>query len=81
MMVTRKRVVEGELQEFNFAVYIPNSDIQDPENECFNTYAVTEEGDDTTVDFYQADTVVSFIQDLDSAVRRRKANWVNGNTN
>mgnify|MGYP003655756924 CR=1 FL=1 len=81
LMVTCVRVVDDEVQEFNFQVYIPNSDIQDPENECFNTYAVTEEGDDVTVGFYQADDVVGFIQDLESAASMREANWVNENTN
>ena len=46
-----------------FQIYIPNCDYWDPDNEYFNTYAVTEEGGNITLDFNQADEVVEHIQD------------------
>ena len=55
--------VEDEVQQFEFQIYIPNCDYFDPDNEYFNTYAVTEEGGNITLDFNQADSVVEHIQD------------------
>ena len=55
--------VEDEVQQFEFQIYIPNCDYFDPDNEYFNTYAVTEEGGNITIDFNQADSVVEHIQD------------------
>jgi len=54
---------EDEVQQFEFQIYIPNCDYFDPDNEYFNTYAVTEEGGNITLDFNQADSVVEHIQD------------------
>jgi hypothetical protein len=61
--VTCTRLVGEEVQEFEFQIYIPNCDYFDPDNEFFNTYAVTEEGGNVTTDFYRADEVVEHIQD------------------
>ena len=56
--------VEDEVQQFEFQIYIPNCDYFDPDNEYFNTYAVTEEGGNITLDFNQADSVVEHIQSV-----------------
>ena len=61
--ITCIRLVGEEVQEFEFQIYIPNCDYFDPDNEFFNTYAVTEEGGNITLDFNQADSVVEHIQD------------------
>jgi len=61
--VTCTRLVDEEVQQFEFQIYIPNCDYFDPGNEYFNTYAVTEEGGNITLDFNQADSVVEHIQD------------------
>ena len=45
-----------------FQIYIPNSDIQDPENECFNTFAVTAIEQGQTVEFLEVKEVVEFIK-------------------
>ena len=61
--VTCTRMVDQEVQEFEFQIYIPNNDYFDPDNEYFNSYAVTEEGGNITLDFNQADEVIEHIQD------------------
>ena len=61
--VTCARLVGEKVQEFDFHIYIPNCDYYDPDNEYFNTYAVTEEGGNITLDFNRADEVVEHIQD------------------
>ena len=61
--VTCTRLVGEEVQEFEFQIYIPNCDYSDPDNEFFSSYAVTEEGGNITLDFYNADEVVEHIQD------------------
>ena len=61
--ITCTKLVGEEVQEFEFQIYIPNCDYFDPDNEFFNTYAVTEEGGNITLDFNQADSVVEHIQD------------------
>ena len=61
--ITCTRLVGEEVQEFDFHIYIPNCDYFDPDNEYFNTYAVTEEGGNITLDFNRADEVVEHIQD------------------
>ena len=61
--VTCTRLVDEEVQEFEFQIYIPNCDYFDPDNEFFSSYAVTEEGGNITLDFYNADEVVEHIQD------------------
>ena len=61
--VTCARLVGEEVQEFEFQIYIPNCDYSDPDNEFFSSYAVTEEGGNITLDFYNADEVVEHIQD------------------
>ena len=63
LSITCTRVIDQEVQEFEFQIYIPNCDYFDPDNEFFNTYAVTEEGGNITLDFSQADSVVEHIQD------------------
>jgi len=69
LSITCTRVIDQEVQEFEFQIYIPNCDYFDPDNEFFNTYAVTEEGGNITVDFNQADSVVEHIQDCTRDVR------------
>ena len=61
--VTCTRLVGEEVQEFEFQIYIPNCDYFDPDNEFFSSYAVTEEGGNITLDFYNANEVVEHIQD------------------
>jgi len=63
LSITCTRVIDQEVQEFEFQIYIPNCNYFDPDNEFFNTYAVTEEGGNITLDFNQADEVVEHIQD------------------
>jgi hypothetical protein len=63
LSVTCTRLVDEEVQQFEFQIYIPNCDYLDPDNEFFNTYAVTEEGGNITLDFNRADEVVEHIQD------------------
>ena len=53
---------EDEVQQFEFQIYIPNGDCWDPDNELFDTYAVTEEHNGHTNDFFRADEVVEHIQ-------------------
>ena len=55
--------VEDEVQQFEFQIYIPNCDYWDPDNEYFNTYALTDEMTGHTFDFDRADEVVEHIQD------------------
>jgi len=61
--ITCTRLVGEEVQEFEFQIYIPNCDYFDPDNEFFSSYAVTEEGGNITLDFYNANEVVEHIQD------------------
>ena len=61
--ITCTRLIDEEVQEFEFQIYIPNCDYFDPDNEFFSSYAVTEEGGNITLDLYQADEVVEHIQD------------------
>ena len=63
LSVTCTRVVDEEVQEFEFQIYIPNCDYWDPDNEYFNTYALTDEMTSHTFDFDRADEVVEHIQD------------------
>ena len=49
--------------KYEFQIYIPNCDYFDPDNEYFNTYALTEETTGQTYDFDRADEVVEHIQD------------------
>ena len=52
-----------KVMKYEFQIYIPNCDYFDPDNEYFNTYAVTEAGGNITLDFNQADEVIEHIQD------------------
>ena len=61
--ITCTRLIDEEVQEFEFQIYIPNCDYFDPDNEFFSSYEVTEEGGNITLDFYKADEVVEYIQD------------------
>ena len=65
--VTCTRLVDGadekRIEEFLFQIYIPNCDYWDPDNEYFNTYALTDEMTGHTFDFDRADEVVEHIQD------------------
>ena len=63
LSVTCTRVVDQEVEEFEFQIYIPNCDYWDPDNEYFNTYAITDEMTGQTYDFDRADEVVEHIQD------------------
>ena len=48
--------------EEEFQIYIPNSDTFDPENECFNTFAVTLIEQGRTVDFRRPEEVIEYLQ-------------------
>ena len=48
--------------EEEFQIYIPNSDVQDPPNEEFNTFAVTMIEQGRTVDFRRPEEVVDYLQ-------------------
>ena len=61
--VTCTRVVDKEVQEFDFTIFIPNCDYFDPDNEFFDTYAVNLESTGHTYDFNRADEVVEYIQE------------------
>jgi len=61
--ITCTRLVGEEVQEFEFQIYIPNCDYWDPDNEYFNTYALTDEMTGHTFDFDRANEVVEHIQD------------------
>ena len=66
--VTCMRVVQsedeiGKVMKYEFQIYIPNCDYLDPDNEYFNTYALTDEMTGHTFDFDRADEVVEHIQD------------------
>ena len=63
LSVTCTRLVDEEVQQFEFQIYIPNCDYWDPDNEYFNTYAITDEMTGQTYDFDRADEVVEHIQD------------------
>ena len=52
-----------KVMKYEFQIYIPNCDYFDPDNEYFNTYALTEETTGQTYDFDRADEVVEHIQD------------------
>ena len=45
-----------------FQIYIPNSDVQDPPNEEFNTFSVTLIEQGRTVDFRRPEEVVDYLQ-------------------
>ena len=53
----------GEFEE-EFQIYIPNSDTFDPENECFNTFAVTLIEQGRTVDFRRPEEVIEYLQEF-----------------
>jgi len=63
LSVTCTRLVDEEVQEFEFQIYIPNCNYFDSDNEFFNTYAITDEMTGQTYDFDRADEVVEHIQD------------------
>ena len=63
LSVTCTRLVDEEVQQFEFQIYIPNCDYFDSDNEYFNTYAITDEMTGQTYDFDRADEVVEHIQD------------------
>ena len=50
--------------EEEFQIYIPNSDTFDPENECFNTFAVTLIEQGRTVDFRSPEEVIEYLQEF-----------------
>ena len=63
--VTCTRIIESEIDEvqvYEFQIYIPNCDYWDPDNEYFNTYALTDEMTGHTFDFDRADEVIEHIQ-------------------
>ena len=66
--VTCMRVVQSEdeidkVMKYEIQIYIPKCDYWDPDNEYFNTYALTDEMTGHTFDFDRADEVVEHIQD------------------
>ena len=70
LSVTCARVVDQEVEEFEFQIYIPNCDYWDPDNEYFNTYAITDETTGHTYDFDRADEVVEHIQEITGDLAR-----------
>ena len=63
--VTCTRIIKSEVDEvqrYEFQIYIPNCDYWDPDNEYFNTYALTDEMTGHAFDFDRADEVVEHIQ-------------------
>jgi len=50
--------------EEEFQIYIPNSDIFDPQNECFNTFSVTLIEQGRTVDFRRPEEVIEYLQEF-----------------
>ena len=48
--------------EEEFQIYVPNSDTFDPENECFNTFAVTLIEQGRTCDFRRPEEVIDYLQ-------------------
>ena len=72
--VTCTRLVDGadekRVEEFLFQIYIPNCDYWDPDNEYFNTYAITDEMTGHTYDFDRADEIVEHIQDITGDLAR-----------
>ena len=68
--VTCARVVNQEVEEFEFQIYIPNCDYWDPDNEYFNTYAITDERTGHTYDFDRVDEVVEHIQEITGDLAR-----------
>ena len=65
--VTCTRIIESEVDEvqvYEFQIYIPNCDYWDPDNEYFNTYALTDEMTGHTFDFHRADDVVEHIKSV-----------------
>ena len=50
--------------EEEFQIYIPNSDVQDPQNECFNTFSVTLIEQGRTVDFRRPEEVIEYLQEF-----------------
>ena len=67
-VVKRPTWYDDEVQRFEFQIYIPNCDYWDPDNEYFNTYAVTDEMTGHTYDFDRADEVVEHIQAVHSDI-------------
>jgi len=55
--------LEGDFEE-EFQIYIPNSDVFDPENEEFNTFSVTLIEQGRTVDFRRPEEVVDYLRDI-----------------
>ena len=52
--------------EEEFQIYIPNSDIQDPPNEEFNTFSVTLIEQGRTVDFRRVEEVIEYLQEFNN---------------
>ena len=63
LSVTCTRLVGDIVEEFEFQIYIPNSDTFDPENECYNTYTCAEQGINIINDFYRPEDLIEHIQD------------------
>ena len=61
--VSCMRLIDDHGCMMEFQIYIPNSDYWDPDNEYFNTYALTDEMTGHTFDFDRADEVVEHILD------------------
>ena len=57
------RLIDDHGCMMEFQIYIPNCNYWDPDNEYFNTYALTDEMTGHTFDFNTADEVVEHIQD------------------
>jgi len=67
VLIERSAEFEDNSNKFwdeEFQIYIPNSDIQDPENEEFNTFAVTLIEQGHTIDFRRVEEVIEYLQDF-----------------
>jgi len=67
VLMEREQVFEDIHDVFwyeEFQIYIPNSDVQDPPNEEFNTFAVTLIEQGRTVDFRRPEEVIEYLQEF-----------------
>jgi len=67
VLMEREKVFEDIHDVFwyeEFQIYIPNSDVQDPPNEEFNTFAVTLIEQGRTVDFRRPEEVIEYLQEF-----------------
>ena len=67
VLLYRSATFEDNSNKFwdeEFQIYIPNSREHDPDNEKYNTFAVTLIDEGYTADFRRAEDVIEFLQDF-----------------